>query len=361
VIRALRDHGGFEQQVIMTGQHRGLAAGFDSLPCSNVTELPVNPAEQSAGELRDAIHDSLCRHLRREEADLVLVQGDTSSAYAGALAARDRGIALAHVEAGLRSFDLQQPWPEEGYRIAIDHLSDLLFAPTEAAVRNLKSEPRVRGAVHLTGNSGIDALFDVLRTLPPAAPPESRRKRILVTCHRRENRGDPLRRVAEACRRLVRELPVEIVLPLHGSPVARRSVLRLLGREPHVHLIDPLDYRGMVELMTSSWLILTDSGGIQEEAPALGRPVLVLREVTEREEAVSSANAELVGTDADRIVNAVSRLIADESRYATMSRPNLPFGDGRASERIVTAISAFFARPPSERQLAAPVPLPCFA
>ncbi len=359
VVRALQEHGGFDQQVILTGQHRGLASTFDFLPREAVGELAVNPAEQSAGELRDAIYDRLCHRLHRDVADLVLVQGDTSSAYAGALAARDRGIALGHVEAGLRSFDLAQPWPEEGYRIAIDRLSDLLFAPTAAAVANLQREPGVRGAVHLTGNSGIDAFLEALEVAPAAPLPEGGRKRILLTCHRRENRGEPLRRIAEACRRLVRKLPVEMVLPLHSSPVVRRPLERLLGNEPHIHLLDPLSYRDMVAMMASSWLILTDSGGIQEEAPALGRPVLVLRDVTERPEALSSANAELVGTDADRIFAAVTRFIDDQAHYERMAKPAFPFGDGRASLRIVEAIDAFLTRPSHERRLAAPLPLPC--
>ncbi len=358
VIRALRDHGGAEQRVILTGQHRRQAASFDFLPRGAVLELAINPAEQSAGELCDAIHERLCRLLHRDEVDLVLVQGDTSSAYAGALAARDRGIAVGHVEAGLRSFDLGQPWPEEGYRIAIDRLSDLLFAPTEAAVDNLERESGVQGTIHLTGNSGIDALFEALGTAAPAASAEGERKRILLTCHRRENRGEPVRRIAEACRRLVRELPVEIVLPLHSSPVVRRPLQRLLGREPHIHLVEPLGHRDMVALMASSWLILTDSGGIQEEAPALGRPVLVLRDVTERPEALLTANADLVGSDPERIFRAVSRFLEDPAHYARMARPSLPFGDGRASARIVEAIQAFLARPAAERRLAAPLPLP---
>lgn len=358
VVRALRDHGGVEQQVILTGQHRRLAASFDFLPRAAVRELGVNPAEQSAGELCDTIYERLCGLLHRNEADLVLVQGDTSSAYAGALAARDRGIALGHVEAGLRSFDLGQPWPEEGYRIAIDRLSDLLFAPTEAAVDNLGREPAVRGAVHLTGNSGIDALFDALEEAPRPVLPESGRKRILVTCHRRENRGEPLRRIAEACRRMVRELPVEIVLPLHSSPVVRRPVRRLLGREPNIRLLEPLSHPEMVATMASAWLVLTDSGGLQEEAPALGRPVLVLRDVTERPEALMTANAELVGSDPEHIFAAVSRFLADPVHYARMARPSFPFGDGLASVRIVDAVQAFLARPPAERRLAAPLPPP---
>ncbi|HEX8402903.1 MAG TPA: UDP-N-acetylglucosamine 2-epimerase (non-hydrolyzing) [Allosphingosinicella sp.] len=359
VVAALRNHGGFEQRVMLTGQHAGLAPAFDFLPGEAVEQLDLDPTEQSAGELRDSIHHALCGRLHRAEADLVLVQGDTSSAYAGALAARDRGIALGHVEAGLRSFDLAQPWPEEGYRIGIDALSDLLFAPTQAAVRNLEADPGVRGAVYLTGNSGIDALLQALDDVDPLPSPNAGRKRILLTCHRRENRGEPLRELVQACRRLVRDLPVEITLPLHRSAVVRDPLEQALRGESHVHLVEPLEHRDMVAAMAASWLIITDSGGIQEEAPALGRPMLVLRHVTERPEALAGANAELVGTDADRIVAAVCALLGDEVRYARMAQPRFPFGDGNASIQIAQAVEAFFACPPEQRRLAAPLPLPC--
>jgi UDP-N-acetylglucosamine 2-epimerase (non-hydrolysing) len=242
--------------------------------------------------------------------------------------------------------------------MAIDSLSDLLFAPTEAAVRNLQADQAVRGAVHQTGNSGIDALLQVLAETGPAPPPPNGRKRILLTCHRRENRGAPLGSLASACRRLVRELPVEIVLPLHSSAVIREPLQRSLGREPHIHLLEPLTHGEMVAQMAGSWLIITDSGGIQEEAPALGKPVLVLRNVTERPEALVSANAELVGTDPDRIFAAVASLLHDEAKYRRMAQPRFPFGDGRASLRIVEAIVQFLGRPPEQRRLAAPLPTP---
>lgn len=340
VVRALAERG-LDQQVILTGQHRGLAPAFDFLSADQLCDLAVNTVEQSAGEISEAIHYDLCERLDRRDADLVIVQGDTSSAFAGALAARDRGIALAHVEAGLRTHDLEQPWPEEAYRVAIDALSDLLFAPSGQAAHNLAEEPQIRGTVHITGNSGIDALLAATPVAAPLPPAESGRKRLLLTCHRRENQGEPFRQVADACRRLARELPVEIVLPLHPNPHHRRTWERLLGGVPHIRLIEPLDHDTTIALMASTWLILTDSGGIQEEAPALGKPVLVLRAVTERAEAIETANAELVGTDGDRIFSAVSRLLHDEERYRRMATPSFPFGDGKASARIVDAIEQF--------------------
>jgi UDP-N-acetylglucosamine 2-epimerase (non-hydrolysing) len=241
----------------------------------------------------------------------------------------------------LRTHDPKQPWPEEGHRIAIDALSDLLFVPSERAAHNLAKEPGIHGTVHLTGNSGIDALLQTIGSAPPLPPPESGRKRILLTCHRRENQGEPLRQVALACRQMARQLPVEFVLPLHPAPQLRRTMERLLGGVPHIRVVEPLDHGATIALMETCWLVLTDSGGIQEEAPALGKPVLVLRNVTERAEAIDSANAELVGTETDRIIDAVSLLLEDEERYRRMAKPSFPFGDGRASGRIADAIEAF--------------------
>ena len=340
VVRALAERG-LDQLVILTGQHRGIGSAFGFLPSDSICDLAVDTREQSAGEICETVHYELCELLDRRDAALVLVQGDTSSAYAGALAAQDCAIALGHVEAGLRSFDLAQPWPEEGYRVAIDGLADLLFAPSDRAARNLAADPQVRGAVHLTGNSGIDALLTAPKVAPPLPPPACGRKRILLTCHRRENQGEPLRQVAQACRRLARELPIEIVLPLHPNPQLRRAMERLLGGIPHIHLIEPLEHDAIIALLESTWLVLTDSGGIQEEAPALGRPVLVLRNVTERPEAIDSCNAELVGTDGERIFRAVTTLFEDEGRYARMAKPAFPFGDGKAAGRIADIIERF--------------------
>jgi UDP-N-acetylglucosamine 2-epimerase (non-hydrolysing) len=274
----------------------------------------------------------------------VLVQGDTSSALAGALAAKDCGIALGHVEAGLRSGDFLQPWPEEDHRVRIDALADLLFAPSETAASNLRAEPKVKGAIHVTGNSGIDALLHT-RSLCPVPPRPDGRRTILVTCHRRENQGAELMNVAQALKRIVRRLPVEIIFPLHTNPHLRRSVRQLLAREPNIALVEPVGHEQMVRLMDRAWLILTDSGGLQEEGPALGKPVLVLRNTTERHEALESDNIELVGTEPSRIFAAVSMLMHDADRYARMSRPSFPFGDGHAAPRIAAIIEEFLAYP----------------
>lgn len=339
VARALDRLPGVEHQVVLTGQHCDLAGYFD-LPEGRVHELRFKPRDRDVESLRSALRARLCGYFRRRPADLVLVHGDTTSAAAGALAARDCSIPIAHVEAGLRSFDLDRPWPEESHRVAIDALAVLLFAPTEHAAGNLRSEARVKGRIHVTGNSGIDALLQARARLRPSAPANGRRL-ILATCHRHENRGEPARSVCAAIRRMAAELPVRVAAALHFNPLARDSIEDGLAGVDHVQLLEPQGYEAMVALMESSWLILTDSGGLQEEAPALGKPVLVLRTVTERPEALATGNLELVGTDPGRIIEAVAGLLADPEKYARMARPAFPFGDGRASERIAEAIGAW--------------------
>lgn len=340
VFRAIAAEPGLDQQIIVTGQHRGIAASLAAVD-SPIAELAIDMSEQTAGEICESIHHGLCGILRSAPPPaMMLVQGDTSSALAGALAAWDHRIAIGHIEAGLRSFDLDHPWPEEGNRVTIDRMSDLLFAPTELAAGNLRAE-RLRGAIHVTGNTGIDALF---AACPEEAVVEDRgeRRAILVTCHRRENWGEGLARVAEALRRLTETLPVSIDFALHTNPRVRTAARELLAGLPHVMLHPPLDHQAMVRLIRRSWLVLTDSGGLQEEAPALGKPVLVARETTERVEAAESSL--LVGTDSDRIVAAVTALMDDPARYAAMAQPNLSYGDGKAGPRIAALVQEFVAR-----------------
>lgn len=338
VIRALAELPGVDQQVILTGQHSGLGENLDLPDQIVLHRLGVDPSEQTAGEICEAIHHALCMRFRHDRASLVLVQGDTSSALAGALAARDHAIPFGHVEAGLRSFDLDDPWPEERNRVAIDRIADLLFAPTEVAAANLSRE-QLAGSIHVTGNSGIDALFQARRPAISLLSPSSDRRIILTTCHRRENRGLRLTRIAQAIARLPAELPVQVLFALHPNRHVRAEIEAQLGAAPHVQLLPPLDHAGMVALIDQCWLILTDSGGLQEEGPALGKPVLVLRETTERVEA--GASSELVGTDPDCIVGAVASLLNDPARYARMAMPNLAYGDGRAATRIAAIIEGY--------------------
>ena len=265
---------------------------------------------------------------------LVIVQGDTGSALGGALAGKLAGIPVAHVEAGLRSHDLRRPWPEEGFRVAIDRDAALLFAPTELSATNLRRE-RASGQIHVTGNSGIDAVLAVRASLGTGGEPS---RRLLVTCHRRENWGDGVLGVAAALIRIVKDdiAPVEVLL--HPNPALSAHMRQLLAAVPEIAFRPPASHPETIAAMLDASLILSDSGGIQEEAAALGTPLLVLREKTERPEAIASGNMELVGTDADRIVAAVRRRLSAARPQAT-----LPFGDGRASQRIAAIVADWLA------------------
>jgi UDP-N-acetylglucosamine 2-epimerase (non-hydrolysing) len=355
VARAIAARPELDQQLVLTGQHSGLAGFFEDIPRRQIHPLRFDPRGRTVARLRESLHSALCYHLRWEPADLVLVHGDTASAVAGALAAWDCGRAIGHVEAGLRSFDLERPWPEEGNRVVIDFLSDLLFAPTEAAARNLRAEWRVHGKVYVTGNTGIDQLFHARgragAEAAPAAP--GGRRLIVATCHRKENQGPPMRSVCAALKRLAATLPVEVVVPLHPNRHLRSAMADLLDGQVHIRLVEPLEHGDMVALMARSWLIATDSGGLQEEGAALGKPVLVLRDVTERPEGVGTANLKLVGTDEARIVEAVATLLDSPELHARMSIPSLAFGDGRAAPRIVAAIERWLKSPGFSRRRAA--------
>jgi len=333
VVAALASRPALTQQLLLTGQHKGLESNFPHTPADS---LNLDLRDQSVPLLRETLTAAIGAYLEASPAALVIVQGDTTSALAGALAARDRGIPVAHVEAGLRSHK-SEPWPEESNRVAIDAVADLLFAPTHAAAANLEAE-QVTGAIHVTGNSGIDALLHACEGAARPGP-EAGRKRILVTCHRRENQSGALADICHALKRLVSEMPVEIVFPLHPNRHIRSAVEAALGGVPHIALMEPLHYPEMVRLMQSCWLILTDSGGLQEEGPALGRPVLVMRNVTERIEA--PANVALVGTEPRSILAAVHRLLMDDVHYARMSKPVFPFGDGHAAPRIAILIEDY--------------------
>jgi len=340
VARAIAARGDWRQVVLLTGQHDGLAPAFESL--AETIALDADPFARTVTSQRSHFRKTIGGSLAGLRPNLALVQGDTTSALAGVLAARDLGIPIGHVEAGLRSFDRRQPWPEEGHRIRIDAIADLLFAPTDTAAANLRAE-RVDGRIAVTGNTGIDALFAALRALPPADP--GRPRTLLVTCHRRENRGDRLDAICAALRSIAASLPVEIVLPLHPNPLVAGPIAERLASARDIRLIPAVDYSEMAGLMRDCWAMLTDSGGLQEEGAAIGRPVLVLRDRTERAEALDTGNILLVGSNSDRIVGAVADLIADPALYARMARPSNVFGDGRAAPRIIEAIAEWVASP----------------
>ena len=273
----------------------------------------------------------------RNPPDLLVVQGDTSTALGCALAAFTAAIPVAHVEAGLRSHDVTMPWPEEEYRTAIDANADLLFAPTELAAANLRKED-VPGAIFVTGNTGIDAVMRTTAGLPSPALRDRALPRLLVTCHRRENWGDGLRSVAAALRQLAADGTASIEVVLHPNAHVSESIKRLLDDSPAITLLVPCSQRDLVTRMRECDLMLSDSGGVQEEAAALGVPLLVLREKTERPEALWSGNMRLVGTDTRRIVETVRDLLGDSRALAAMAEPRLPYGDGRAGYRIAALI-----------------------
>lgn len=312
--------------------------------------MDVAPHDRSIAGSVAAMRAATRALLAIERPDMLLVQGDTSSAYAAALAAADLGVPTGHVEAGLRSGDLGQPFPEEGNRIAIDALAALLFAPTTRAAANLRGEA-LGGEIHVTGNTGIDALLvmrDRLRSGAATAPLVEElagggRRLVLATCHRRESFGAPLARICGALRMLADRGDIVLLLPVHPNSAVRGPVEAALGMHPAIRLVPlNLPYPEMVAAQHRAHLILSDSGGVQEEAPALGTPVLVLRRKTERQEGVESGNLLLVGDDPATILAAAARLLDEPAALAAMARPAFPFGSGDAAGRILEACARHF-------------------
>jgi UDP-N-acetylglucosamine 2-epimerase (non-hydrolysing) len=300
--------------------------------------------------------DSLCGRLLFQIGDAldrfkptrVIVQGDTSTAMVGALASYYRRIPVAHVEAGLRTGDIYAPWPEEVNRKIIGSVADLHFAPTEKAAKALRSENVPQNRIHVTGNTVVDALIMTRSIVEKNQEMASRwaglkelhgnRRIILVTCHRRENFGSGIQNIVEALLTILDRGDVAIVLPVHPNPNVHDVLAERLGKHPRAQLISPQEYTDFVSLLSLAHIVLTDSGGVQEEAPTFGKPVLVLRDTTERPEGVEAGTALLVGSCRDTIVKEAFRLLDDEDHYQSMSRAHNPFGDGRASERIVKVL-----------------------
>lgn len=349
VIHRLRGSGRFDVVVCVSAQHRamldqvlevfGLAADHD---------LDLMTPGQTPGEVAARVLERLPPLIRGTRPDVLLVQGDTMTTFASAFAAYLEQVPVGHVEAGLRTGDRYQPFPEEMNRVLTTRLATLHFAPTAEARNRLLAEGVPPGDVHLTGNTVIDALLATLRPeyafrTPALAALEPERRVVLVTTHRRESFGAPLRSTCAALRDLVARFPdIHLVVPVHPNPEVKATVEALLCDLPRTSLIEPVDYVEFVHLMQRAYLILTDSGGVQEEAPSLGKPVLVLREVTERPEGVVAGTAAVVGTDRARIVEAASTLLASPEAYARMANAVNPYGDGHASERIVAALEARF-------------------
>jgi UDP-N-acetylglucosamine 2-epimerase (non-hydrolysing) len=330
---------GLPPSLILTGQHADLDPGHYDLEGFATVRL------QCAGVPDPHAHVRLVSAAIEPQlgsADLLVVQGDTSSAAGAAHAGFAAGVPVAHVEAGLRSHDPALPWPEEEYRTAIDAGADLLFAPTELAARNLRDEA-VTGAIHVTGNTGIDALLMAHARLPAQQLREGVPPRLLVTCHRRENWGAPMAAIADALRVLSADgdLAVDIILPPNRHVAA--TLCRLLSGNAAISMHAPCGHAALLAFMRDCHVMLSDSGGVQEEAPALGVPLLVLRNKTERPEALATGNMLLVGTDPERIIHEVRRLLHDDVARAAMMRPSFPYGDGRAAERIAAHVQQWLA------------------
>lgn len=337
---------GLAPDLILSGQHPGLDPADYGLAGYPVARLGCPGREDPHRHVREVAVAALLE-LRRSRPELLIVQGDTSSALGGAVGALWAGVPIAHVEAGLRTGDPAMPWPEEEYRTRIDAHADLLFAPTEVSAANLRRE-RVPGAIHVTGNSGIDALVAVSADLPVRPRVQSALPRVLVTCHRRENWGDGLRSIAAAVTRLAKAGTAQFDVMLHPNAYVARSVGGALAGCFNVRLLAPCSHSELVGRMRDADLILSDSGGVQEEAPALGVPLLVLRDKTERPEGVTSGNMRLIGTGEEAIVEAATALLTDPLERAAMSTPAFPFGDGSASIRIAAAIDRWMKTRGSE-------------
>lgn len=349
VVRELLKHPEIETKVCLTAQHREMldqVVDLFQLPVDY--DLDIMKQGQSLYDITDRVLLGLKEVLEKEKPDLVLVHGDTTTTFSATLAAFYQQIDVGHVEAGLRTGNMYSPFPEEANRRLTSVLTTLHFAPTETARQNLLKENQKDDRIFTVGNSVIDALLatvkkDYVFEDKELQDIEEHKRIILVTTHRRENLGEPMRNVYRALRRLVETVPdTEVVFPVHRNPLVRQAVKEVLDGVPGIHLVDPMEYEPFTNLMARSAIILTDSGGIQEEAPSLGKPVLVLRDTTERPEAVASGTVKLVGTDEDKVYNTAYKLLTDEVAYREMAESINPYGDGHTSERIVQAILYFY-------------------
>lgn len=337
LVHALRREPAFELRVLATGQHRELLDGcMEFFSIRSDLDLDLQRENQELADLSSRMLRVMDGVLVEEQPDLVIAQGDTSSVMISGLACHYRQVPFAHLEAGLRSGDRGHPFPEEMNRRMLGSLADLHFAPTERAAANLLGEGVGEEQVYVTGNTVIDALHWALPRLDLAKfAPEAGRRQILVTAHRRESIGAGLDGICDGLRKLATREDVGILFPVHPNPKVRQQVHEQLQNESRIRLLDPLSYPDFVAAMRASDLILSDSGGVQEEAPSLNKPVLVLRERTERQEGIAAGCARLIGRDADEIFQQASLLLDEEGIYQQMAKSPNPYGDGRATGRIV--------------------------
>ena len=357
VVKALEQNPAIDSRICVTAQHREMLDQvlelFNLLPD---VDLDIMKPDQSLAALTANLFTHLDPVLVEEKPDWVLVQGDTTTVMAASLSAFYRGIRVGHVEAGLRTGDKYHPFPEEINRQITSVIADLHFAPTDFARANLLHEGIPDRRIRVTGNTVIDALNHIIDTPMPAQVEQwlqlwgnekNHRRLVLVTAHRRENFGLPIRQICQALRVLSERFgsEVQFVYPVHLNPNIQQPVHEILAGLENVHLVDPLDYLSLIHLMKSATLVLTDSGGIQEEASGLGKPTLVLREVTERPEGLQAGVLKLVGADPEKIINETTRLLEDEAAYARMAQATNIFGDGKAAGRIVDALVTFTEHP----------------
>lgn len=357
VVKALQRVNGIHAEVCVTAQHRQmLDQVLELFEITPDCDLDIMKSGQGLTDVTTNVLQGLREVFRRANPDWVLVHGDTTTTFAASLAAYYQHIPVGHVEAGLRTGDIYSPWPEEINRRLTAAITDYHFAPTKKAHQNLIAENIADDHIVVTGNTVIDALLEVTKKI--ANTPELKaqlalqlpfidddKRLILVTGHRRENFGEGFEQICQALKHISKHEDVQIVYPVHLNPNVQEPVFRLLNSTDNIHLIEPLDYLPFVYLMQQSYLVLTDSGGVQEEAPSLGKPVLVMRNTTERPEAVDAGTVKLVGTDTNTIVTEIERLLNDHNAYQQMSFAHNPYGDGKASERIVDALSS--ARQPA--------------
>jgi UDP-N-acetylglucosamine 2-epimerase (non-hydrolysing) len=346
VIRELQSKPQFKTYVILTGQHREMVDSVMELfDLKADRDLAIMKPKQSLTEITCNSIQGLEQVFTELKPDLAIVQGDTTTAFAATLAAFYQQIPIGHVEAGLRTDNILNPYPEEANRRLISQLTTLHFAPTKLAVENLEKSA-VTGEIIHTGNTVIDALLTVASNNPSCEIPNlnwDKYRVLLTTVHRRENWGQPLQNILQGLQAILDYFPdTAILLPLHRNPIVREPIQEFFAKSDRVFLTEPLDYKQLVGAIASCHLLLTDSGGLQEEAPSLGKPVLVLRETTERPEAVSAGTAKLIGTDSHRIFNSTQELLDNDEAYQKMATAINPFGDGKAAERIVKTISQFF-------------------
>ena len=352
VLKLREDPVRFDVRVCVTAQHREmLDQVLDAFGVPPDHDLDLMLPGQTLFQSTSRILAGLEAVLQTKRPDMVIVQGDTTTTLCGALAAFYNRIPVGHVEAGLRTGDMSQPFPEEMNRVLTSRLTSLHFAATEAAAANLRNEGIDPATIGVTGNTGIDAVLFVRDGLvrgtlrgPEWREIDPAKRLIVVTAHRRESFGEGFERICRALMRIADRDDVRIVYPVHPNPNVQDPVLRHLARHPNIRLIEPLSYVPFVDLMRRSYLLITDSGGIQEEGPSLGKPILVLREKTERPEAVLAGTVKLVGTDEHRIVEEANRLLDDPAEYERMSRVHNPYGDGQASGRIADLIRSLLKR-----------------